>query len=75
VIGLKQIRCVDLVSRFPCIVTFRVSFPFDEILELSRPSMTSVVEDTLHFVFFFSADKVRWRPGEVWSIGGRFLIG
>jgi len=25
---------MDLVSRFPCVVTFRVSLPFDEILKL-----------------------------------------
>ena len=44
VIGFEQVRRVDLVSRFPCVVTFGVSFPFDEVLELSRPPMTSVVE-------------------------------
>ena len=74
-IGFKQVRCVNLVSGLPRIVTFGVSFPFDEILELSRPPMMSVVEDTFHFVFFFSADKVRWGPGEVWSKGRCFVIG
>ena len=37
-IMLDKFRGVDLVSRFPCIVAFRVALPFDEILELSYPS-------------------------------------
>ena len=31
---LDKFRGMDLISRFPCIVTFGVAFPFDEILEL-----------------------------------------
>ena len=42
-IGFKQVRCVDSVSGFPGIVTFGVSFPFDEVLEPLRPPVTSVV--------------------------------
>ena len=32
-IMLYKFRGVDLVSWFPCVVTFGVSFPFDEILK------------------------------------------
>ena len=74
-IGFKQVWGVDLVSGFPRIVTFWISLPFDKILEPSRPPMTSVVQDALHFVFFFSTDKVGWGSGEVWSEGWRFMIG
>ena len=55
-IKFDELRSVHLVSWFPCIVTFRVPFPFDEVLESSSPPMTSVVHDALHFVFFFSID-------------------
>jgi len=66
---------VYLVSWFPGVVTFGVPFPFDEVLERSGSSMTSVVDDTFHFVFFFSVDKVRWWSGEVRAVHSRFLIG
>jgi hypothetical protein len=75
VIGFKQVWCMDLVSGLPRIVTFGVSFPFDEILESLRPPMMSVVQDTLHFVLLFSTDKVRWGTEEVWFEGRCFVIG
>jgi len=31
---LDKLRGMDLISRFPCVVAFRVALPFDEILEL-----------------------------------------
>jgi len=31
---LDNLQGVDLVSRFPCVVAFRVTLPFDEVLEL-----------------------------------------
>ena len=65
---------MHLVSWFPCVVTFRVSFPFDEILELSSPTMMSVVDDMLHFVFLFTVNQVRWWSGEVGSVCCGFLI-
>jgi len=36
---------MDLIGVFPSIVAFRVSFPFDEVLECSGSSMTSVAFD------------------------------
>ena len=47
---------MHLVSWFPCVVTFGVSFPFDEILELSGPAMTSVVDNAFHFILLFAID-------------------
>jgi len=32
-IMLDKLRGMDLISRFPCVVTFRVALPFDEILK------------------------------------------
>ena len=55
-IEFDEVRSVHLVSWFPCVVTFRVPFPFDEILESSGPSVTSVVNDALHFIFFFAVN-------------------
>ena len=66
---------MDLIMGFPCVVTFGVPFPFDEVLERFRPSMTSVADNSLHLIFFFPFDKVRWGMGEVGAMGGRFVIG
>jgi hypothetical protein len=32
VVCLQQIRCVNVISRFPGVITFGVSLPFDEVL-------------------------------------------
>ncbi len=32
-IMLDKFRGMNLISRFPCVVAFRVALPFDEILE------------------------------------------
>ena len=42
VIEFDEVGRVDLIGIFPSIVTFGISFPFDEVLELSRSSMMSV---------------------------------
>ena len=55
-IEFDELRGMYLVSWFPCVVTFRVSFPFDEILELSSPTMTLVVDDALHFILLFTVN-------------------
>ena len=55
-IKFDEFRSVYLISWFPCVVTFRISFPLDEILELSGPAMTSVVNNALHFILFFTID-------------------
>ena len=65
---------MDLISWFPGIVALGVSLPFDEILELSRLAMTLVAKYSLHFIFFFSFNKVRWGMREVQSEGWHFMI-
>jgi hypothetical protein len=65
---LKEFRGVYLVSWFPGVVTFRVSFPFEKVLELSGSSVMSVAPYLLHFVFFFASHEVRWWSREVWSM-------
>ena len=54
VIEFDEFRSMHLVSWFPYVVTFRVPFPFDEVLESSSPSMTSVVNDMFHFILLFA---------------------
>ena len=55
-IKFDELWGVHLVSWLPCVVTLRVPFPFDEILEPSSPTMTLVVDNAFHFIFFFSVN-------------------
>ena len=68
VIKFDQVGGVYLISWFPGVVTFRVPFPFDEVLELSRFSVMTVIDNALHFILLFSIDKVRWWSRKVWSV-------
>src|SRR6266436_5910748 len=65
---------MDLISWFPCIVTFGVTLPFDEVLELSGSSVLSVCNDSFNFVLFFPIDKVRGWSGEVWAVRSCFVV-
>jgi len=75
VVGFKEFRGVNLVSWFPCIVTFGVPFPFDKVLECSGSSIMLVVDNTFHFILLFSVDKVRWWLGEVGAVRSCLVIG
>src|SRR5579863_8592293 len=73
-ISLYEVWGVYLVSWFPGVIALWVAFPFEEILELFSPSMTSVASYLLHFIFRFSRDKVRWGSGIVGSVGVRLDV-
>jgi len=45
VIKFDEVGRMDLISIFPSIVAFGISLPFDEVLEHSGSSMTSVAFD------------------------------
>jgi len=75
VIGVNEMWGMDLVSWFPGVVHFRIPYPFDEILEGSRPAGAPVVDDLFDLVFFFSFDKVRRWSQIVGSMCGCFTIG
>jgi hypothetical protein len=74
-VGFENIRGVNLRRRFPSVVAFWVSLPFDEVLESSGSSVASVANDALNFKLLFSINQIgRWTR-EIGSVGGRFLIG
>jgi len=74
-IMFKEFRGMNLIRRFPCVVAFGISFPFDEVLKFSGLSELSVCDDLFYFVFIFSVDEVRWWSGEVWAMCLCFMIG
>ncbi len=74
VIPFEQVRCVNILDGLPGVVAFGVSFPFHEVLEGSRPSMTSVVDQVFDLVFLGALDKVRWGSREVGAMHGVLVI-
>ena len=56
---------LDVINGLPGVVAFGVSFPLDQILELSPPAMTAMVSNRLDFVLLPIIDKVRWGSQEV----------
>jgi len=58
-IKFNEVRHMDLIGIFPGVIAFGISFPFDEVLEHPRPSMTSVASYQLYFIFCFFINQVR----------------
>src|SRR5258708_206345 len=74
-IGIYELWGMDLVSWFPGVICFRVSYPFDQVLEGSSPPEAPMINDPFDLVFFFSFNKVRGWPQVVGSVCARFMIG
>src|SRR5258708_7013321 len=75
VIGINELRSMNLISWFPGVICFWVPYPLDEVLESSSPSGASMINDSFDLVFFFSFDKVRRWPRVVGPVCVRFVIG
>src|SRR6266404_3725670 len=69
-----HVRGVDVLPLDPLIVRIGVSFPLDQVLYLTSTPELSGIDNTLHFIFFFSIDKVRRRSRVIGSVSCRFLI-
>jgi hypothetical protein len=74
VILIDQPWRVYLISRFPGVVSVRIPFPFQEILQRLITALVTVIDNGLHFVFRFSLHEVRWRPRVVYALLFRLLI-
>src|SRR6266404_7814560 len=61
----QQFRGVQVRPWDPLIVCFWIPLPMHQVLYLTPTSKTLRVDDTLHFVFFFSIDKIREWPFKV----------
>jgi hypothetical protein len=54
------IFCKYVFLGHPLVFCIRIALPFDEVLQLAPSSETLQGHNSLHFVFFFPVDKVRW---------------
>ncbi len=52
----EKVWSMDVLDWFPGIVTFGVSLPLHEVLELSRPAMMPVVDQMFNLVLFGALD-------------------
>jgi hypothetical protein len=68
VIEFDEDWCMNLIGVFPSVVTFRVPFPFDQILSGLLMSLFLMSMDLLHLIFFFPINQVRGRSCEVGSM-------
>jgi hypothetical protein len=74
-VGFEDVWGVNLRCWFPSVIAFRVSLPFDKVLESSGSSVTSVANNAFNFELLFSINQIgRWTR-EIGSVGGCFLIG
>ncbi len=71
---LDKFRGMNLISRLPCVVTFGIALPFDEILKPFRLPKVSVCDYSFNFVFLFSIDEVRWWSSEVRAMGLHLMV-
>ena len=69
-----EIRGVHMSQVYPFIITVREAFPFDQVLELLRFTITLMTYDSFDLLFFFAIDQVRGWPGEVRSVIAGFLV-
>ena len=54
VVGLDLGGCKHLFRWLPRIVSCGISFPFDEVLQITLPTKISMPQNVFHFEFLFS---------------------
>ena len=73
-IAFDERRGMDLIGVFPGVVAFRVTFPFDQVLQGFAASLSPLCVDLFYFIFFFSINQIRGRSREVGSVCWHFSV-
>jgi hypothetical protein len=71
----QQIRCVDIIGWFPCVIALRVTTPLDQILQGMTVPKVSMALDCFDFILCFSHNKVQWWSREIGPVLCHLLIG
>jgi hypothetical protein len=79
-VGVQMLKLLDgffcehvfLVD--PLVLCIQIPLPLDEVLQFAPLSETPRGHDSLHFVFFFPIDKVRWWLIVVCAVEPCFVI-
>jgi hypothetical protein len=74
VIVLDYLGALEIGDQLLQVVTFRVSFPLDKVLQMFSPPLTLVAADGLDLVLFFIPHEVQGRSGVVCTVLLRFYI-
>ena len=56
VILLEKVWSMDVLGQFPGVVTFGVPFPLHKVLELSRPTLMSMVDQVFDLILLGTLD-------------------
>jgi hypothetical protein len=75
VVAFKQCRSVHICCGLPRIVAVRVTLPLDQVLELALMPGIAVIDDGFYLELFLTLDEIRWRSGEVGTMGSRLDVG
>jgi hypothetical protein len=59
---------MDLIGVLPGVVAFRVTLPFDQILQGLVPPPGPMGMYLFHFILRFSIDQIWWKSGEVRTV-------
>src|ERR1700761_4111795 len=65
---------IHVIPIDPLIVRCWITFPLDQVLYFAPSTMTSRVQNLLHFILFFSINEVRRGSRKVWSMYRSFLV-
>jgi hypothetical protein len=65
---LKEFWSVEVIVVNPAVISGWVSFPMDEVLEFTSPSMSSCILNVFYFIFFIILFHHRGRSDVVCAI-------
>ena len=65
---------MDMILGFPHVVSFRVSFPFEEELQLLSSSLITMVSYSLDFILFFSVYDIRGQADKIRTMMFHLLV-
>ena len=71
---LDQHWGLDIVSGFPCVITFGVSPPLHEVLQPFLSPMTLVIMNCLDLVLLIITNEVWWQSGVVFAMFDHFDV-
>jgi len=74
-IGLDQDFCMQIFHRFPRVITVWVSFPLDQVLELTLLPKEAVIYNGLNLVFRVFIDEIWGWSRIIGAMSGGFSEG
>ena len=64
----EEVRGMHVSRIYPFVIAFGETFPFDQVLEFLRFTVTPMTYDSFDLLFFFTVNQIRRWPGEIGSM-------